>query len=392
MIDTATTWGTGLIEGIAEYAHQWTDWQLLLAPRGKYDQMLLPDNWDGGGVIARITHQALADQIVRLGIPAVDVSWYRFGEGRIPRCTCDERAVAELAAKYFADLGFRQFAYCGSSIRPNYVDRFGEAFIEKLRRSGYLCHTFYLRGEPVTVMPPAEELDRMIDWLRTLPRPIGLLAFDSLQARQVTEACSLGGIDVSHEIAVLGGEHDHLSCTISKPQLSSIDHSPQLVGYKAAEMLAGLIRGEPPQAEPVFVPVTRVISCQSTDTVAVADDLLAAAVRFIKEHCHERIRVSDILAAVPISRRVLEKGFRQALERSPAEEIRRVRVERAVQFLCDTSWTMPRIAKAAGFERPELLTRAFRRELNTTPSEFRKHHVRERKMLSAAVSPVASDA
>ena len=57
LIDTATTWGNGLIEGIAEFAHQGADWQLLLAPWGKYDRMMLPDNWDGDGVIARITHQ-----------------------------------------------------------------------------------------------------------------------------------------------------------------------------------------------------------------------------------------------------------------------------------------------------------------------------------------------
>ena len=386
LIDTATTWGTGLIEGIADYAHKCADWQILLSPRGKYDQMMLPENWNGDGVIARITHAGLAEQIIRLGVQAVDVSWYRFGEGRIPRCTCDERAVAALAAKYFTDLGFRQFAYCGSSIRPNYVDRFGEAFVEQLRRKGYSCRTFFLRTDPVSVMPPVEELERMIEWLRGLVRPVGLLAFDSLQARQVTEACSLGDINVPHEVAVLGGEYDRLSCTISHPQLSSIDHSPRVVGYTAAELLARLIDGQPPPAEPVFVPVSRVIACQSTDTVAVTDDLLAAAVRFIKEHCHERIRVSDILAAVPISRRALEKGFRYTLQRSPAEEIRRVRVERAVQMLCDTSWAMPRIAKAAGFERPELLTRAFRRELSTTPSEFRKSHLRERKLLSAAKS------
>jgi LacI family transcriptional regulator len=107
----------------------------------------------------------------------------------------------------------------------------------------------------------------------------------------------------------------------------------------------------------------------------VRDDLLAAAVRFIKQRCHEKIQVSDILRDVPISRRALEKGFQKWLGRSPAEEIRRVRVDRAVQMLCDTSWSMPRIATAAGFVLPELLTRAFRRELGVTPSEFRKRHL-----------------
>ena len=63
LIDTATTWGTGLIEGIAEYAHAHEDWQFLLGPRGKYDRSLLPADWNGDGIIARITHQELADQV-----------------------------------------------------------------------------------------------------------------------------------------------------------------------------------------------------------------------------------------------------------------------------------------------------------------------------------------
>ena len=296
-----------------------------MAPWGKYDRMMLPDNWDGDGVIARITHRELADQILRSGVPAVDVSWFRLADGLIPRCTCDERAVASLAVKYFTDLGFRQFAYCGSSIRPNYADRLGEAFAEGLQRKGYQCRTFIPQRDNVSVMPPADELERMIEWLRSLPRPVALLAFDSLQARRITEACELGGINVPHEVAVLGGEHDRLSCTISKPQLSSIDHTPQIVGYKAAELLAALIRGEAPPQETIYVPVTRVIACQSTDTIAVEDDLLASAVRYIKEHCHRRISISDILSAVPMSRRAMEKGFQKHLGRSPAEEVRRVR-------------------------------------------------------------------
>jgi LacI family transcriptional regulator len=142
-----------------------------------------------------------------------------------------------------------------------------------------------------------------------------------------------------------------------------------------------LIAGEPQPHEPVLLPPSRVITCQSTDTVAVGDELLAAAVRFMKQHCHEKIQVSDVLREVPISRRALEKGFLKWLGRSPAEEIRRLRVDRAVQLLCDSSWSMPRIATAVGFVLPELLTRAFRRELGMTPSEFRKRHLHGQRTL-----------
>jgi LacI family transcriptional regulator len=390
LIDTATTWGTGLIEGIAEYSHAHDDWQFLLGPRGKYDRSLLPADWKGDGVIARITHKELADQLIALRVPTVNVSWYQFGEPDIPRCTCDQQAVAAMAAKYFIELGFRQFAYCGSLIRPEYVDRFGAAFVEVLQGHTYRCHCHSSNWHPDSLMPPASEFERLVDWLKGLPKPIGLLVYDSVQARLVTEACEAANIHVPHEVAVLGGEHDFLSCAISKPQLSSIDHAPRRVGYSAAELLTRLMLGESPPREPILLPPGRIISFQSTDTVAVDDELLAAAVRFIKHHSHEKIQVSDILRDLPISRRALEKGFRKLLGRSPAEEIRRVRVDRAVQMLCDTSWSMPRIASAVGFVRPELLTRAFRRELGTTPSEFRKRHLYGQRTGLAFASHVSS--
>jgi LacI family transcriptional regulator len=147
--------------------------------------------------------------------------------------------------------------------------------------------------------------------------------------------------------------------------------------------------GEPAPNEPILLPASRVITRQSTDTVAVGDDLLAAALRFIKSRSHDRIQVNDVLREVPLSRRALEKGFRKLLGRSPAEEIRRARLDHAVQLLCDTSWPMPRIAVACGFERPELMTRAFRRELKTTPSEFRRQHARSRQESAASSRTVS---
>jgi LacI family transcriptional regulator len=379
LIDTATTWGAGLIEGIAEYGHNAADWQLFLGPRGKYDRLNIPSTWDGDGVIARVTHPQLAEQIVARKIPAVNVSWYRYRSDEIPQCTCDETSIGQMAATYFIDRGFRQFAYCASSFRPDYVDRFGASFVEALGQRSYHCHQFAPTNDPESFSPPPDEQARMARWLHGLPKPCALLAFDSVQARQVTDACLIAEIDVPHEVAVLGGEHDHLSCTISKPELSSIDHAPRRVGRAAAELLERLMAGGQPPAAPLLLPASRIITRHSTDTVAVHDDLLASALRFIKENSQKRIQVFDLLKEVPISRRALEKGFRQWLGRSPAEEIRRVRVDHAVQLLCDTSWAMPRIARACGFERPELLTRAFRRELQTTPSEFRKQHLQVRR-------------
>jgi LacI family transcriptional regulator len=385
LIDTSTTWGSGIIQGVADYVRAHDDWQVHVAPWGRYERITLPAHWTGDGVIARVVYPELADQLVARKIPTVNVSWYRHGEGRIPQCTVDESLVAEMAAEFFIERGFRQFAYCGSSLRPNYEDQLEGPFTAYLRSKAFNCHCLAPKAGHGGYLPSEADQIHLTPWLRELPKPIGLLAFDSLQARQVVEACQLGKIEVPHEVAVLGGEHDLLSCTISNPQLSSVDQSPRRVGWTAAELLAKLVAGEPVPKPRVLLPPARIITRQSTDVVAVDDDMLALAIRFIHQHSHERIQVEDILAATPISRRALEMGFRKCLGRSPAEAICRARVDHAVQLLCDTSWAMPRIAAACGFERPELLTRAFRRELSVTPTEFRRQYLTGR--LDADLTP-----
>ena len=380
LIDTATSWGAGLIEGIAEYAKKnGKKWLFSVEPRGKYDRMLLPQGWAGDGVIARITHSRLAEQLVSAKLPAVNVSWFSYGENLIPRCTCDEEAAAEMAARYFLDSGYRQFAYCASTLRPSYHDRLGNAFVQAIERDGRRCEMFSPDHERFTKLDSEQQLGELSDWLKELPRPCALLAFDNLQGRQVTEACAQAGLSVPDDIAVLGGEHDELCSRISTPPLSGVDQSPIEVGCHAAEMLDRLMAGQPLKDSNVRIPPRRIIARQSTDKVAVKDDLLADAIRYIRENYADELRIRDVLVAVPLSRRALEIGFRQHLGRTPREEIRRIRVEKAVELLCDTDWPVTRIAAACGFDRPELLTRAFRRELKATPSEFRKRILKRGK-------------
>ena len=373
LIDTATSWGAGLIEGVADYAKtQKHRWVFSVEPRGKYDKMTLPNGWVGDGVVARITHPGLAQQLIEAKLPAINVSWFSYGEDLIPRCTCDEVAVAEMAAQYFLDSGFRQFAYCASTLRPSYYDRLGIAFEDAILRAGRTCEIFAPEHDDFSKLDSEQRLHEISDWLQDLPRPVGLLAFDDIQGRQVTEACIQAGLSVPDDIAVLGGEHDGLCSRISSPPLSGIDQGPLEVGNRAAHMLDKLMSGKVLENTDVRLPPQRILTRQSTDKVAVNDHLLADAIRYIREHFSHELKISDVLNAVPLSRRALEIGFREYLGRTPREEIRRIRVEKAVELLCDTDMPVTRIAATCGFDRPELLTRAFRRELKSTPSEFRK--------------------
>ena len=136
---------------------------------GKYDRLLLPDNWEGDGVIARVTHEGLAHQILERKIPAVNVSWFRYGGNAIPQCTCDEVSIAELAANYFVDRGFRQFAYC--ACRCGRIMSTGSGKLSSTSCiAARIRAAFRAGGDPDGFLPSSDELDRMIAWLRA-PSP-----------------------------------------------------------------------------------------------------------------------------------------------------------------------------------------------------------------------------
>lgn len=369
LIESSTSWGQGLIEGIARFADEHDRWLLFVEPRGEYEQLQVPAHWQGDGVIARVTSETLARQIMATRLPAVNVSWYRYGEGGIPRCTSDEELSGRLAADHLLVRGLRNFAYCGAENRPNYVDRLAMSFARALDDAGHTCQQFNGIENP---RPWQERLSELGRWLERLPKPLGVLAFDSVTARQLASACLKVGLRVPEDVALLGGEYDRLSSEISWPKLSGIDQSAERVGYEAARLLGQLIDGELAPSAPVLVPPAGVVIRQSTDLVAVEDEDLSAALRYMRAHAHEPIEVGDVLAAAPMSRRVLEQKFKQLLGRTPAAELWRIRIEQAKCLLRDSSLPIPRVAEQCSFGNAQVFSRVFRRETGTTPSEYRK--------------------
>jgi LacI family transcriptional regulator len=370
LVETSTSWGTQLVEGIASYAHEQGPWFFYLEPRGRYERLRLPTNWNGDGIIARVTTEALAREIVASRIPAVNVSWYGFGAESIARCTVDEKLCGRLAAEHFLERGYSHFAYCGPLRRPGYVDRFGQSYCDAVRAAGHDCSVHRPRQSSRDPRDWSTQLTNLSAWLEGLPKPLGLLAWNDVRGRQVTEACQYAGISVPEEVAVLGAEDDALMAAVSNPPLSSIDVSSKRVGYQAARLLSRLMRGKKRPSRPVLIEPSGIISRQSTDTLAIDDADLAAGLRFVRENAHRGIQVADVVDHVHLSRRILEQRFKQLLGRLPAAEIRRVRIERARRMLVETELAMPQIASACGFNQPEVFTRTFRREVKSCWDQF----------------------
>lgn len=374
LIDTSTSWGTRLIKGISRYSHEVGNWLIHVEPRGRYDRFRIPAGWSGDGIIARINGKTLAQEIMASGLPTVNVSWFPFSSERVARCTVDQQATGRLAAEYFLSAGFQNFGYCGPHRPTGYPDLFADAFCAALRAAGFACDSYPIPPGDWEAIPWNVHLASLVEWLEQLPRPAAVLCWSAVRGRQITEACNYAGIRVPDEVAVLGGDYDDLMSQISSPPLSTIDQPAEQIGYEAARILDGLMRGKKARKRPLLFPPTRIVVRHSTDTLAIDDEMVRDALRLIRLRAHEDIRVSDVVRELAVARRALEQRFVRLVGRTPAAEIRRVRLEEAKRLLVETDRSVADISRATGFGHQDLFSRVFRRSVGLTPSQFRRQH------------------
>jgi LacI family transcriptional regulator len=214
----------------------------------------------------------------------------------------------------------------------------------------------------------------LIRWLRELPKPAGILALDDTNAHDLAEACLEGDIGVPDHVAIVGVNNDDLLCESAWPPLSSVEADYSRIGFLAARTLDRLFAGEelPPHERLMLLPPLGVVKRQSTSTLAIGDANLADAVRFIREHACDPCTVGDVLRAVPVGRRWLERQCVAQLGRTPHDEIARVRIEAAQRLLLRSELNMLQISSRCGFAELKSFYVAFSKVTGTTPAAYRR--------------------
>lgn len=371
LVDTSTSWGRRILRGINNYTRKEGPWQIYVEARGMEERLRVPPGWQGDGLIARVGNSGMAEELKALNLPVVNVSGIQLANADFPRVTSDLRAGARLALEHFLDRGFHHFAYFSLRGLP-YVAAQEHAFVEAVQRAGKDCVVVAVK--PRTGAEPDWNLDlaALGEWLRSLPKPVGVLTWNPSSSREIVYACQAAGLLVPEEVAVISGSDDDVLCELLHIPLSAIEVAAEQIGHHAAAMLHTIMRGGTPPKQPVLIQPLRVVTRQSTDTLAVRDRALVKALSFIRENSARSIQVSDVARQSGVSRRVLERRFLQTLGRTPATEIRRVHLERARTLLVSTDLSIPEVAEAAGFGSPEYLAYAFKAEMGKTPLRYRK--------------------
>lgn len=373
LIETSNAYARGLLQGVTGYILKHEAWSVFLPEqeRGAAPPSWLA-RWRGEGIIARIENEEIAAAVRKSKLPAVDVSAARKLDD-IPWVETDDQAIANLAAQHLAERGFKNFGFCGVH-GFNWSTWREQHFVSQIESNGGTCHVHNVPTRGSKGVPWNREQTKLRQWLRQLPKPIGVMACYDIQAQQLLDACREEDIAVPEQVAVIGVDNDRLLCELAMPPLSSVIPDSFRSGYEAASLLDRLMDGESVPANAHLIKPLGISTRQSTDVLAISDPDIANAARFIREHACSGINVADVVKQVPLSRRVLESRFRELLGRTPHQEIARYRLARVKRLLTETDLPLSEIAARSGFRHVEYLTVAFKKHLGVPPSKYRKQN------------------
>lgn len=347
-----------LNRGIREYAISHTDWSLRFGTLPRAEKLHQLDPGPGGGIIGFFTDTEREQAAQSIGVPVVNVS-AREQQSAIPRVVPDNYQIGTLAADHLLSLGFHHFAFVGQPHFGYGAERLA-GFKDCLENSGMTYDV--LGGTP-------EDHQR---WLAQCPRPCGVFADTDAYAYRTAEMCYELGIEVPDQIAVIGVDDDPDICAYARVPLTSVNSGGQRVGHEAAALLDRLIRGGDSPQSPLRVPVGPVEIRQSTDTVAVSDPDLATAIRYIREHACDPLRIQSLVEHVSIGRRTLEKRFKDQFGKTIHEAIRHAQLQQARRLLRMTDLRVIDVAYRSGFSDDRMFGKVFKREIGVTPGQYRK--------------------
>lgn len=369
LMETSNEYARGIIKGIYGYIKEHGNWDVFLGEysRGEPNPEWIL-SWKGDGIIARVENKSMAELVTKCNLPTIDLSAANLIHG-IPWVETDDQSIAALATKHLTECGFTNFGFAGTGFNWSKWRR--GHFEENLNQKGFQCHTFssanYLK------LNWLEQQEKIQNWLKSLPKPIGIFAGYDLMGRQIIDSCNQLGYMIPEEVAVIGVDNDPLICELCSPPLSSIIPDTYKTGYVAASLLESVIAKKDISELAYRIKPLGVRKRRSTDTVAVDDPHISKALHYIFNNANSgTFNINDMLSVVPMSRRVFEKRFTDLIGRTPYKEMQRIRVNRIKELLKETDLSLFDIAYRSGFEHVSYMSYLFKRETGITPAVYRE--------------------
>jgi LacI family transcriptional regulator len=383
IIDAIGSYGRGLLRGIARFVHSNSDWAVRYEEWRDGDDMprwLEQGNFQG--VLCRVRNLRQFEPLQRLGVPIVDLGSLQT-PANVANIHSDHTAISRLAAEHLRHCELPNFGYCGFRGQPFSDLRFA-AFQEHLANQGITTFAIQIpmamsgRSKKKRDGKSASSDPKLAAWLKRIPKPAGIMACNDLCGRHILAVCQEMGLRVPDQIAVIGVDNDEVLCELAIPALSTIDPGADRIGFEAAELLNQIIHRAELSEKRILIAPREVIVRTSTDTIAVDDSMVVAAMRYIRSQAGKTTTVDDVLQhladrAMLVSRSTLERRFKTLLGFLPHDEIVRVRISRIERLLRSTEYPLARVATIVGLSDEPHLYRFYKAYRGMAPGEFRRH-------------------
>src|SRR5262245_23950416 len=312
VLNTDAAWSRGILRGFMAQANE-RDWTLLHYHPWS-DLGWLAGEWAPAAAV--VGPELGTESLAPLGQAAlVSVTVDRTSQGIASVCP-DEEGIATLAFDHLLATGLKDVT----------TFRFDESPFAVARERAFLARAF----EAGTRVAPGwgsaearrhEDSAAMVGWLKQLPKPCGIFTCTDGWGRTVSRYAHVAGLRVPEDLALVGADNDALECELISPPLSSVMIPWQEVGRNAANLVRLALSGKSIAGSRQVVSPVGVVARRSTDVLAIEDDLVMKAVRWIRDNADRRIGVTMVARAMGGGRQRLERRFRATLDRTGQEEI-----------------------------------------------------------------------
>jgi len=370
LVETSRAFGRELIIGIARYSRLYGTWSFYKEPTDLKSSIPHLTNWKPDGIIMR--DSLITKELLKLKIPTILAIHDSKYPKDLPVIKTDSRSIAKMASNHFLEKGLKNFAFCGfdeydwSKERKLYFSYFN-------KEAGYKTY-IYLKQKRIKKNDWENEQHHIIEWIKTLPKPVGIFACNDDRGQHILEICKLINLKVPEDVAVIGVDNDPMICEIGDPPLTSINLNVESAGFEAAKLLDQLISKKKVAVKKIIVTPSHIVQRQSTDILAVDDNEVIQAIRYIKNNARNKILIKEVVEATNLSRRTLERRFRKTMHRSIYNEIQQVRVDLISKMLIETDLPISQITSLFNFTDMEHISRYFKKERGIGLREFRKIH------------------
>lgn len=363
-IDTRDGPGRERLLGIYEYAVQ-RNWSLILVRQDNAAAIRRVVEMRVDGAILFDRSAEFHRQLRRHGIFCVETSARNLKLDDVA-IFVDDAAVGETAARHLESLGLEHFAYCGPTSTQAPAARRASSFTRYLAQRRHSVDAFS------DISASGESSYRTLHrWLRRLPTPVGILAFDDKIAECVIVASQWAGLQVPNQVAVVGVGNDELICELLEPKISSVCIPTREIGRRAAAAIEARHQGRS-QAREQELHSTEVAVRASTERLLTHDPKVLAVMELIRTRAHCPFGTDQIVDAVGIPRRTLERRFVASTGRTVHEFILECRLALAKRLLRRTGGTISDVSRQCGYAALTAFTRMFIERVGCHPDDYRR--------------------